>query len=228
MKTTVDLPPRRSIYQSAYASRPKQAFTLVELLVVIAILSILAALLLPALQQAMTSVRMAACSNNLKQIGIVLTLYADDYDRRLMPPTGYAPGNTNGWVGQERRWTGIINPYFDMNWNDRWNLPYSMKCPSYKGTSAYYYGLNYNFSRKLDVIPAKGMTRSIMVGDTSGSFYLFPNRWTKPYHFRHLGDEQNEGTLNGLHGDGHVEGHDKSSGKIFTPHETCPLLNPFK
>jgi prepilin-type N-terminal cleavage/methylation domain-containing protein len=56
------------------------AFTLVELLVVIAIISVLAAMLMPALEQAVSTARHAACINNLKQHGIAHNLYANDFD----------------------------------------------------------------------------------------------------------------------------------------------------
>ena len=67
--------------------RERGAFTLIELLVVIAIIAILAALLVPALKEAMEQGRRAHCASNLHQMGVGLHGYAADHDGRL-PPTG--------------------------------------------------------------------------------------------------------------------------------------------
>jgi len=105
--------------------RKNAGFTLIELLVVIAIIAILAAILFPAFARARENARRASCQSNLKQIGLGLLQYAQDYDETLAPP-GNDWSYASGQYCEGISWATLVQPYVKST--------QIFKCPS--GTTA--------------------------------------------------------------------------------------------
>src|SRR5204862_4001198 len=97
--------------------RQSRGFTLVELLIVIGIIAILIAMLLPALSKARSQAKTIACQSNLRQVGMYLEMYANQWKGWVYPP-GLGAG-----LPPEKRWpVFVFKP-------EVYNPPV-MKCPS--------------------------------------------------------------------------------------------------
>jgi prepilin-type N-terminal cleavage/methylation domain-containing protein len=97
----------------------RRGFSLIELLVTIAIISILAAILLPVFASARAKARQTKCMSNLRQLGIAMMMYVDDWDETfpydVKPRTPAAPGASPAYDGTNK-WdaspiVGVISPY---------------------------------------------------------------------------------------------------------------------
>jgi len=106
----------------------KKGFTLIELLVVVAIISVLVALLLPALQSARENARMVVCLSNLRQHGMAASAYAEDY------ADIFYVDNRGDW-----NWGQYYYPYLRSGGTQG----ACGVCPSLKSPADLSYGMNY-------------------------------------------------------------------------------------
>ena len=128
----------------------RSSFTLIELLVVIAIIAILAAILLPALQQARGRGQSSGCLNNTKQFVAKWAQYSNDYDGQLYPSwlsgNGYpAAANCKNWAEnacKDKYWGGSLKtePKMYQNATSGFKTPL-LECPTARAQNK---GIRYN------------------------------------------------------------------------------------
>lgn len=168
----------------------KKGFTLIELLVVIAIISLLAAILFPVFARARENARRASCLSNVKQIGLGMMQYTQDFDERLPRISicggatledGYPARGGCGTGTYFHLWQDVIYPYVKST--QVFNCPSAPIRSYYTGYTTYYDGhynqsINYGYNfylnldnsgnqtgRNLASIPRAGNT--VMVAESS-------------------------------------------------------------
>jgi len=170
--------------------RSRHGFTLIELLVVIAIIAILAAILFPVFAKARAKARQSSCLSNIKQIGLGVLQYAQDYDETLPGiwwNTGNATRPINGWpsenIGTYINWAEKIVPYI--------KNAQIFQCPDLILTSATQMSYNsfptaYIFNYSLNVDQSQGRSLGeigrpaeiMMIGDGPNQM---DTRWSAAY-----------------------------------------------
>ena len=161
---------KRDLNMVPACRRVKVTFTLIELLVVIAIIAILAAMLMPALQQAREKGRSASCLNQMKQIASVIQMYTGDF-KNYYPFLDGQTGKT--WDN----WGWKIAPYLGFKKDDP--FPKLYFCPSetnksiLENSKVYKLGSNYAYTSYME-----NMENGYFVGATSS--------WTRSLHVSRL------------------------------------------
>ncbi len=163
--------------------RRRDAFTLAEVLIVVAIVSVLAALVLPALGGALQYADALWCRNNLRQMGLVMRSYLAAHEG-LFPPA-YRAGFSGGVFRSEawdfttvRDWSqgGATTVAPGLLWMGTLNEPSEVhQCPSFEGAHNWladpYTGYNYNADylgsprRETHISEVKAPDRCAMFGD---------------------------------------------------------------
>ena len=156
--------------QSSRRRNRFQAFTLIELLVVIAIIAILAAILFPVFARARENARRSSCTSNLKQIGLGMIQYTQDYDEHFpLSVVALTGSQDNPPADVPVGWADAIQPYLKST--QIYQCPSEPTPPTNNPASPGYtdYFMNKNAGDGVQALPSlNNPTLTILTGD-SGS-----------------------------------------------------------
>jgi prepilin-type N-terminal cleavage/methylation domain-containing protein/prepilin-type processing-associated H-X9-DG protein len=151
--------------------RKSKGFTLIELLVVIAIIGILSAILFPVFARARENARRSSCMSNMKQIGLGVMMYTQDYDEHV--PACYANNSDDSF----HTFADYIEPYTKNS--------QIYRCPSDSSTHKSSYGYNYFYlaphglSEAVSIAAMQKPSETVMLVDSDyGRDYIYsPVNW---------------------------------------------------
>lgn len=190
-----------------------RGFTLIELLVVIAVTAILAALLLPALGRARSSARSIQCLSQMRQLGLAVTLYAEDHGDE------FPRSQHSAFAHRQSTWGRALTPYLGSDtttWTNRLRDVYH--CPSDRRDASWSYGLNVYFElgpeddyegkphtwRRVGLVPNPTATIAF-AENASGADHIMPNYWVSARDAVDVASQRHQQRSNYNFVDGHAE-----------------------
>ena len=134
---------------------PQSGYTLIEMLVILIILSILAAIIFPVFNRSHCNAHQSSCQSNLKQLGLAMLQYTQDYDERMTPVALNAVASSLTPYARPYGWADALLPYCKST--------QIFQCPSEKSASSedatqpgftdYWFNTNLNARPQKEISP---------------------------------------------------------------------------